>query len=453
MPGFLGTQAAVDNVKLFGQLWKPLPSFNYLLQVEGVYDLACRRVHSFTKENEYEFIQEGGLNDYVHMRRKQISKPFTFKVERYVGTDFTTDPIELGTDLILPVSLMVFDNPVYSARTVLPIRTYIFTGCTVMAKEFGELNGEQSGLLTETTTFGYREMMKITAPIDAAQMYPDSFKTMKEKKRTKYSREPKNMVSATDDKNPRKAFWNGFEESKKDSTKLHKNVRGLTPNTWEQRYGEEEEKKETVKKTNKLAAKWDGFKDKENPSTKRLRAVKPKKDDTVFASTGKDAALWQGFDAEVAAKQIADYLLDPENTPPPDISYPSTKRLRAVAPAKPDSARAPVVKLQIPETPEIPSPNEAKWDGFAQDPPSTERTRAVKPKKDDSARAQERKLDVPKTPKTPSPNEAKWDGFAQNPPSTARTRAVKPDKADSARAPVVKWPESERKMMAQLLKR
>ena len=50
------------------------PAFNFMLRVEGLFDLPCRRVHSFTKANEYEYIQEGGLNDYVHMRRKPVSQ-------------------------------------------------------------------------------------------------------------------------------------------------------------------------------------------------------------------------------------------------------------------------------------------------------------------------------------------------------------------------------------------
>jgi hypothetical protein len=46
----------------------------------------------------------------------------------------------------------------------MPFRTYTFTGCTVMSKEYGELNAESSGLHTETTTIGYRELVRITLP-------------------------------------------------------------------------------------------------------------------------------------------------------------------------------------------------------------------------------------------------------------------------------------------------
>ena len=149
-------QANSGNILVRNYGNNPAVNFNFLLRVEGIYDLPCRSVHVFQKENEYELIQEGGLNDYVHMRRKPISKPFTFQVERYVGTDIL-DPLANGTDLTLPVILMVNRYRIYG--DFLPIRMYVFTGCTVMSKEYGELNAEKGGLLVETTTIAYRELV------------------------------------------------------------------------------------------------------------------------------------------------------------------------------------------------------------------------------------------------------------------------------------------------------
>ena len=144
----------------------PLVNYNFTLQVEGVYNLPCKSVHVFHRENEYETLQEGGLNDYVHMLRKPISKPMTFQVERYVGIDMF-DPLALGTDLILPVLLQV--SRYVGNGEVLDLadsmqRVYTFTGCTVIAKDFGELNAERSGLLVETTTIAYREMLCVDNP-------------------------------------------------------------------------------------------------------------------------------------------------------------------------------------------------------------------------------------------------------------------------------------------------
>ena len=143
----------------------PLVNFNFTLQVEGVYNLPCKSVRVFQRENEYEYLQEGGLNDYVHMLRKPISKPMTFQVERYVGVDML-DPLALGTDLALPVLLSVsrYQGEGASGGWKQPQRIYTFTGCSVIAKEFGELNAERSGLLVETTTISYREMLCLDNP-------------------------------------------------------------------------------------------------------------------------------------------------------------------------------------------------------------------------------------------------------------------------------------------------
>ncbi|MDD2972856.1 MAG: hypothetical protein PHE02_12090, partial [Lachnospiraceae bacterium] len=137
-------------------------NYNFMLRIEGLYDVPCKSVRTFTKENEYEYIQEGGLNDYVHVRRKPISKPFTFQVERYVGTDLW-DPMPNGAELILPVLLMVsrYHNDFGKTK-----RCYVFTGCTVMSKEYGTLDAEKSGLLLETTTISYREMLCVNWPAD-----------------------------------------------------------------------------------------------------------------------------------------------------------------------------------------------------------------------------------------------------------------------------------------------
>ena len=142
---------------------KPTVSFNFMLRVEALYDVPCKDIKVIRKENEYDYIQEGGLNDFVHMIRKPISKPFTIQVERYVGEKFY-DPLSLGTKLVLPVFLSVgrYLNPSF----FLPDRQYIFTGCEVMSKEYGELNAERAGLLTETTTIAFSRMYTIDNPFE-----------------------------------------------------------------------------------------------------------------------------------------------------------------------------------------------------------------------------------------------------------------------------------------------
>lgn len=133
----------------------PLSNYNFLLRVDGKYDLPCKRVHSFQEEKEYEYIQEGGRNDSVHIRRKPATKPKTFKVERYVGQS-GSDPLVLGMQFKLPIKLLVSRHP---GEFDNPKRTYMFFDCVVIAKEFGELTAESAGILTENVTIAYDEML------------------------------------------------------------------------------------------------------------------------------------------------------------------------------------------------------------------------------------------------------------------------------------------------------
>lgn len=151
-----------DNTLVLNQGLDPLVGYNFMLRVEGIFDVPCKSVKSFSKEMEYEPIQEGGLNDYIHSRRKPISKPFTIDIERYVGIDYV-DPMPLGAELILPVLLFVSRNLITS-QPFNVARTYVFTGCTVMKKTYGELDSQQGKLLTETTTLIYRELLCLDIP-------------------------------------------------------------------------------------------------------------------------------------------------------------------------------------------------------------------------------------------------------------------------------------------------
>lgn len=154
-----------------GNKWKePAKNFRFVLRVEAKYDIPLRSVQAFQRENEYEYIQEGGLNDYVHILRKPVSKPSTLEIERYVGTysseagkqseiTDTMDPLPNGKVLSMPLLLLVSepsDNTFSEPR-----RTYAFTGCVVTAKDYGGLEAENSGLLTEKITIAYQELLVI----------------------------------------------------------------------------------------------------------------------------------------------------------------------------------------------------------------------------------------------------------------------------------------------------
>ncbi|WP_028234524.1 hypothetical protein [Pseudobutyrivibrio sp. MD2005] len=142
--------------------FSPVPGFNFLLRVEMMFDVPVKSVRAFTKNFEYEYIQEGGLNDYVHMRRKPISQPFTLEIERYAATDLYYDPLQNGTELMLPLLLMV--SPYQGNFMGYSRRTFAFTGCTVTGKEYGTLDAEKGGLLTEVIKIAYRQIVVLDLP-------------------------------------------------------------------------------------------------------------------------------------------------------------------------------------------------------------------------------------------------------------------------------------------------
>lgn len=141
----------------------PLVNTNFMMRVEGFFDVPCKKINAFKKENEFQQVQEGGCNDYVHMRRKSITKPFTFSVERYTGYDWV-DPLPLGVELVLPIVIFVSRYPGLFVPGMVA-RVYTFTGCTVIGKTWGELNAEQTGLLTETIEIAYREFVVVNIPV------------------------------------------------------------------------------------------------------------------------------------------------------------------------------------------------------------------------------------------------------------------------------------------------
>ncbi|MCR5453248.1 MAG: hypothetical protein K6F00_11545, partial [Lachnospiraceae bacterium] len=115
---------------------EPVNSYSFLLRVEGFLDAPCKSVRAFTKELDFEEIKEGGRNDYVVLKRKPTAHRFTLQVERYVAID-AIDPLQLGTELVLPLFLGVFKRLTSDENEM--SRVYFFTGCVVTGKEFGAL--------------------------------------------------------------------------------------------------------------------------------------------------------------------------------------------------------------------------------------------------------------------------------------------------------------------------
>lgn len=149
----------------------PVGNFNFVLTVEGIYDIPLKGVRAFQKVNQFEKIREGGVNDYVHMKRAPIQDAHTIQFERYVSGTLL-DPLANGAELAMPVILWLkrsANNSYTDARAAgknvedgdfdsSSVRLYIFTGCVVVSKEYGALDAEHSGLATEVVTMAYKEL-------------------------------------------------------------------------------------------------------------------------------------------------------------------------------------------------------------------------------------------------------------------------------------------------------
>ncbi len=197
----------------------PTVNFNFMLRVEGVIDVPLKSVRAIHKENEYDQIQEGGVNDYVHLIRKPITKPFTLEIERYVGIDFY-DPLSLGTKLLLPMFLNV--GRYLDPALFLPERQYLFNGCEVISKEYGNLDGEKSGLLTEVTRIAFQTMFVIDSPLDGSQpLWEFEGTTKKGNGETNRNKSRAPLEDSREDMAKRTQRWSmaksqGLTESRKD---------------------------------------------------------------------------------------------------------------------------------------------------------------------------------------------------------------------------------------------
>ena len=147
-----------------------IPSFNFYLLVDGVHEIPLKSVQPFTRDNEYDTIQEGGMNDYVYLKRKPISQPFKLVVERYCEYGLGLfDPLTNGAELLLPLILFVGKNAGGGFESG---RYYTFTGAVVMGITYGGLDAEKGGLLTETITYGYNHMFCLTMPSSESDSAP-----------------------------------------------------------------------------------------------------------------------------------------------------------------------------------------------------------------------------------------------------------------------------------------
>ena len=132
----------------------PMTNYIFLLRVDALYDVPCTKVSGITQEKEYENIMEGGVNDYVQLREKAVSKPNTLQIERYIGENYF-DPLPVGYQCAMPLVLYVGRYVHDFNRAVM---TFTFSGATVISKKFGELDAEKGGLMSVTTEIAYQQV-------------------------------------------------------------------------------------------------------------------------------------------------------------------------------------------------------------------------------------------------------------------------------------------------------
>ena len=273
------------------------------------------------------------------MRRKPISKPFTFEVERYVGVDIL-DPLQPGTELVLPIVLMVWRRAMYKNFT--PFRIYTFTGCVVMEKKYGELNAEKSGLLEETTTIGYREMMRMTMPAGVFDDFGDDFDITQTltptdgKPKTESYKHRKAFHPDNDSDRAAQRLWMGFDLQKQKAlqaaveaaeksgdTKLVEELKKdpLFSATFTSTPSAITDNKST-KATQRL---WDGFNPNAKPASD-YSATNPAPEGTVLSTSSAHPderssmatqRLWNGLNPD--AKSPSDF--DENNPAPADTVF------------------------------------------------------------------------------------------------------------------------------------
>lgn len=128
-----------------------LMTMNFTLWVEKE-EIGCKSIRGIEEQEEQEYICEGGVNGYVHIRPKPPSSPRKIQVIRYLAEGYK-DVFPPGRVLEEPLVLEVGGGAEGSGRV-----QFQFTGCVVAGRAFGEIQAEQGGILTETADISYQEM-------------------------------------------------------------------------------------------------------------------------------------------------------------------------------------------------------------------------------------------------------------------------------------------------------
>ncbi|MBQ8946028.1 MAG: hypothetical protein IJ058_04355 [Lachnospiraceae bacterium] len=253
-----------------------IPAYRFQLKVNGVFDIPLKSVRPINRKYEYENIQEGGLNDYVHIKRKPISQPYELIVERYMMTEID-DKLAVGSKMTLPLILYVGRANGRELSISQASRWYVFTGAQVLNVEFGGLDSERSGLLTETVTIGYNMMFAISSSSDSnADEQPFDIRSM-----------------GTVQETMGNTKWSFLTAANKDRVGKYATKKGII---------------EIGRKEMETAAKerlWQFDGDKENPATKAGKGKSSRQNGTyVVDKDGKPTSAVTGLTTPEASRGV-----------------------------------------------------------------------------------------------------------------------------------------------------
>ena len=138
----------------------PVAGMNFVMRLNACIDIPLKKVGSISEDFEYETIRQGGINDYVSIRQKQISQVRSFDVEFYVSKGYSHN-LALGTSFKIPILIIVSDAPGFFDVQYVR-RMYAFSGCTVIGRTYGDLDAESGSLIVESAKIAYERMVPLT---------------------------------------------------------------------------------------------------------------------------------------------------------------------------------------------------------------------------------------------------------------------------------------------------
>jgi phage tail-like protein len=132
----------------------PIPGYRFIVFLNSVI-MGFQKVSGISREVETESYHEGGLNTSVHTFPKYCSSEKILRMEKGVCQGAEHPFCLIGVRLEGPLNLIVMDNRGN------PLKSYLFTGLILKAREVGELSAEQNSILTNRFDVSYENFVVI----------------------------------------------------------------------------------------------------------------------------------------------------------------------------------------------------------------------------------------------------------------------------------------------------